>query len=153
MELKLSVILFALIQLFCVKAFAIDEVDSNVIERSIGKLLISHDEKYSYQNDLNSFGSAKLFDEFYNIYEIEIKKLPKEERISFFWASMWHLDFGGHSMEQFQALVFDDCGGDYITRLEAYVAKESELKRDKSRLFLSEKVLLGLKILKARKIQ
>ena len=127
--------------------------EATVVQNSIGKLLLSHDEKYSYQNDLNPFGSAVIFDEFIEVYNKNIKGLKKEERLKFFWSAMWHLDFDGHYMFQFQKLILDDCGEEFIKKLEDYIKKETELQRNKTRLYLSEKVLAGLNSIKARRAQ
>jgi len=61
---------------------------------------------------------------------------------------MWHLDFDGHYMEKFQSLIIKDCGDQFISKLYEYINKEQKLKRDKSKLYLSEKVLAGLKLIK-----
>lgn len=139
----LLIVLFTSTQLIYNVAFS---GDTKVLESSIGKLLIFHDQKFSYQNDLNPFGSAIMYDEFVATYKDNIKGLKLEERVNFFWFAMWHLDFDGHSMEQFQMLITNDCGDNFIERLEQYVKKESELKRNKTRLYLSKKVLSGLKL-------
>jgi hypothetical protein len=116
------------------------------VENSLGKLLLSHDKKHSYQVDLNSFGSAEVYKEFIEIYNKTIKSLPVSYRIQFFWSSMLHLSFDGHYMEEFQKVIAQDCGKEFIAKLKEYVKKEKKLKRYRSRLFLSEKVLEGLKI-------
>ena len=109
--------------------------DPTIVKRSIGQLLLSHDQKFSYQKDDNPFGSTILYDEFVKVFNNEIKTLPTEDRVNFLWAAMWHLDFDGHSMMQFQMLVAENCGDAFVSRLETYVAKESELKRNKTRLY------------------
>ena len=119
--------------------------NTEIIERSIGKLLLSHDQKFSYQNDLNPFGSAILYDELVKLFNSDIKSLPKEERVNFLWSAMWHLSFDGHVMMQFQMLVAEDCGELFVSRLQKYIEIESELQRSKSRLYLSQKVLSGIK--------
>lgn len=119
-----------------------------VLQRSIGELIISHDTRYSYQEGSNPFGSTINFDEFVKIYRKDIEKLKVDLRIQYFWFGMWHLGFGGHNMYQFQELIIHDCGDEFIQRLDEYITTESELKRDKNRLYLSGKVLQGLKNLK-----
>lgn len=51
-------------------------------------------------------------------------------------------------MEEFQEIVFDDCGDFFIEKLEKYVEIEREVKRSKSRLYLSEGVLADLVAMK-----
>ena len=124
--------------------------DSNtvLVEKNIGNLILFSDNQYSYQVDLNPFGSAKVYDEFQRIYNKDIKGLPEADRINFLWSSMWHLGFDGHYMEQFQEIVFLDCGDEFVSRLEKYINNESELKRNKTKLHLSKKVLEGLRLVK-----
>lgn len=126
------------------------EPSRNIIEESIGYLVLSHSDKYSYKNDLNDFGAAILFDEFLKIYQTNIENLDLDKRIDFLWSAMWHLEFDGHYMEEFQKIVYLDCGESFIKRLEVYIQNESKLKRNGSRLYLSKKVLAGLKLLKSR---
>ncbi len=123
----------------------------HMLENNIGKLLLLHDEKYSYQIDLNSFGAAEIYNDFLEIYNINIKLMPKKYRINYFWFSMWHLGFDGHYMVKFQELIMQDCGEDFIDKLQKYVSKEQKLKRYKSRLYLSKKVLEGLKMIREKK--
>ncbi len=101
--------------------------------------------------DLNSFGSAKVYKEFLEIYNQKIKSLPMDYRINYFWTGMWHLSFDGHYMNELQELIIQDCGVKFIDRLQEYVNKEKKLKRYKSRLYLSEKVLEGLIQIRDRK--
>lgn len=90
MRKTLFVLLLTTVQLGC----ATDSSnDMELVALGIGKLLVSHDEKFSYQHDLNPFGSAIMFDEFVGIYNNEIKELNKDARIKFFWAAMWHQYF------------------------------------------------------------
>jgi len=116
-----------------------------VVEQSIGRLVVSHDEKFSYQYDQNHFGLAKLAGDFRDTYYKNIQQLEVKYRIQYFWAAMWHLGFSGGEMGAFQELVLTDCGDEFIQKLEGYVAKETELNRSKRRLQLSKRVLFGLK--------
>ena len=127
---------------------AFSENNNLKLENSLGQLILLHSKKFSYEDDLNPFGSAQIYEEFLQLYETKIKTLPETERINYFWGSMWHLDFDGHYMAEFQALVMNDCGEGFIKKLEDYLEKERELQRYKSRLYLSERVLSGLRLLK-----
>ena len=147
MKIFIIFLMVALIQIPLAYSSSYDEL----LESSVGKLLLLHDKKHSYQVDLNSFGSAEVYKEFLEIYNREIKSLPKDYRINYFWAGMWHFGFDGHYMSEFQELIMQDCGKEFIDRLQEYVNKEKKLKRYKSRLYLSEKVLEGLKMIRARK--
>lgn len=118
--------------------------DSETVEEAIGKLIVLHDKKFSYSQGDNAFGVEELYQEFENIYQEQISHLELKDKLSFFWASMWHLGFDGHSMYKFQTLIANDCGGEFIRRLELYINREEQLQRDKSRLFLTKKVLEGL---------
>ena len=138
---SLALALFAL-QTACVSPSRSNE---EVVDRSIGALLISHDRKFSHDGGPTAFAGEELYEEFQRVYESKIRPLPDAERLRFLWAAMWHLGFDGHPMEEFQRLVLDDCGDIFVDRLERYVKAESELQRDKSRLHLSMKVLAGLK--------
>jgi len=131
-----------LLQAACALASAGSE---EIVDRSIGALLISHDAMFRHDGGPAAFAGEKLYQQFRKAYEAEIKGLALEERFRFLWAAMWHLGFDGHAMEEFQELVLKDCGDLFIERLENYVKAESELQRDKSRLHLSQKVLAGMK--------
>ena len=122
--------------------------NSDILERNIGKLVLSHNQKFSYKNDLNPFGTAMIHDEFEKTFDSEIKGLPVEDRVKFLWFAMWHLNFDGHGMMEFQELVVKDCGEPFISRLEKYIETESKLQRSKGRLYLSKKVLVGIKQIK-----
>jgi len=147
----MKIFLFAVFLIISQSGYAIAaSTDMEIVERNIGKLLLSHDEKFSYQNNLNPFGSAIMLDELVSIYNGDIRVLNKDARIKFFWSAMWHLDFDGHSMLQFQKLILKDCGDEFINRLEKYVNTEAELKRNKTKLYLSKKVLVDLLNLKSQ---
>jgi hypothetical protein len=118
--------------------------EKTVLERTIGALLLSHDQKLSYQNGPVAFAVDRIYNEFFEAFITRIKGLPVEDRVSFFWFAMWHLTFDGHIMMQFEKLVEGDCGDQFIARLEKYIATESKLKRNKGRLFLSKKVPVGI---------
>ncbi|WP_028582148.1 hypothetical protein [Desulfogranum japonicum] len=118
--------------------------DGLSLEECIGRLVVLHDENFSYQKDDNPFGSAILYDDMVDLYINHVKKMPEYDRVAFFWFAMWHLDFDGHYMELFQELVYEDCGDVFMNKLEKYIEKEKQLQRSKSRLYLSEKVLAGL---------
>ena len=124
--------------------------DKFMVQNSVGKLVLFHDSKYSYQKDLNSLGSVEVFRELLKVYDKNIKNLPIPRRVDFFWSSMWHLELDGHSMVEFQKLVMKDCGEAFMKRLQIYIDKESELKRNKLRLSLSRKVLLGMKLIQEK---
>ena len=119
-----------------------------LLENSIGKLVLLHNKMFAYTKDKNPFGSAKVFVEFQSMYEQHIKHLDTEERVNYFWFGMWHLDFDGHYMMQFQRMIHKDCKEAFVERLNHYIQVESELDRNKSRLFLSQQVLKGIKLLK-----
>ncbi|MES9969874.1 MAG: hypothetical protein ABW092_07540 [Candidatus Thiodiazotropha sp.] len=119
--------------------------DGSVVEQKIGQLIISHDQMFSYENDDNPFGSTMLYDQFVKVFNSDIKLLSKDDQVRFLWSAMWHLDFDGHSMMQFQTIIAQNCGEEFIEKLEGYVKIENELQRNKSRLHLSEKVLFGIK--------
>ncbi len=140
-KLSLIIVSFAL-QVACASSLIENE---GVVERSVGALLISHDRKYSHDGGVNEFAGPMLYEEFQQVYDSKIRPLPEEERLQFLWAAMWHFGFDGHLMEEFQELVLDDCGDQFIDRLQRYVEVETELQRNKPRLYLSEKVLAGLK--------
>ena len=140
MKLPLVIIIISL--LFISKAYPSNEII--IVEQSLGKLIVSHDRKFSYSIDDNSFGGELLFREFEEVYHRKIKLLHEKNRLDFLWASMWHLGFDGHAMFEFQTLILSDCGQNFIKRLESFIQKEEEFSRDKSRLYLSKKVLTGL---------
>ena len=141
-KLSLVIVLFSL-QVACGSRFVGSE---GVVDRSVGALLISHDRMYSHDGGVNELAGPMLYEEFQEIYDSKIRPLPEGELLRFLWSAMWHFCFDGHLMEEFQELVLDDCGDLFIDRLERYVEVESELQRNKSRLYLSEKVLAGLKM-------
>lgn len=120
----------------------------DILKKNIGELVLSHNKKFSYENDKNPFGGDIVFSEFKGIYQKNIKKLDERYRVNFFWFAMWHLDFDGHAMLEFQKLIKKDCGNAFIEKLERYIKVESQLNRNKSRLFLSKKVFEGLRLLK-----
>lgn len=126
------------------------DVKQEKLNNSIGKLLILHDKKFSYQNDLNSLGSAEVFMLFEKEFHQHIANLPLTYRIDYFWSSMWHLSFDGDYMSQFQQIVYFDCGDEFILRLTKYIKIETELNRSKKRLYLSKKVLGGLLLIRDR---
>jgi len=143
MKFNIRILLIILFVANTAKAEQLSEND--ILANSLGRLIIEHDQRHSYENGLNPFGSAISYDEFVKIYQSDIQKLKINLRIKYFWSAMWHLSFDGHSMGQFQMLVLKDCGDEFIQKLDEYVAKETELKRDKGKLYLSNKVLLGMK--------
>lgn len=121
---------------------------NEVLDTSVGELIVLHDKQSSYSYGDNPFGSAKVFLRFEQLYKTKIINQSKSVRSDFFWAAMWHLRFDGDYMGQFQSIAYDDLGTDFIDRLQNYVDKESELKHSKDKLFLSNQVLTGLKQLK-----
>jgi hypothetical protein len=139
-KLSLALALFAL-QVACASPSLSGE---ETVNRSIGALLVTHDQMNRHEGGPTAFAGKKLYQEFIRAYESDIKELPEEERFRFLWAAMWHLGFDGHLMEEFQQLVLADCGDLFAERLVSYVKAESELQRNKTRLYLSEKVLAGM---------
>ena len=81
MKIFIIFLMVALIQIPLEYSSSYDEL----LESSVGKLLLLHDKKHSDQVDLNSFGSAEVYKEFLEIYNREIKSLPKDYRINYFW--------------------------------------------------------------------
>lgn len=142
MNKQLCVLLVILVQCGCVTT---PTTDLSVVEHSIGQLVISHDQKFSYENDNNPLGSVILFDEFVKVFNSDIKSLSKDDQIRFLWSVMWHLNFDGYSMMQFQTIVANSCGEEFVKKMEDYIKKETELQRNKTRLYLSKKVLFGIK--------
>ena len=136
--------------LFCLVGCASIQSTDNEVEVAVGRLVILHDLKFGYTYDDNPFGSSEVFQEFLSIYKSKVKYLPVEQRVDYFWASMWHLDFDGHLMEEFQEIVYKDCDRAFISRLEKFVEREKELNRGRARLYLSEKVLRGLRLIKQK---
>ena len=130
--------------LLCFSSNSHSHSETKIVEQSIGSLILSHDRKFSYSIDDNSFGGELLFQEFKAVYLNKIKNLSEKHRLEFLWASMWHLGFDGHTMFEFQELILNDCGQAFINKLESFINKEEKLQRDKSRLYLSKKVLTGL---------
>lgn len=127
---------------------AFSVTNNETLEISIGKLVLLHDKLFSYENDSNPFGAAEAFILFEQEYTNNIKTLPVEYRIKYFWASMWHLDFDGEYMERFQQIVYSDCGEAFLVKLNKYLSIESKLKRNTTRLYLTDKVYLGFRILR-----
>jgi hypothetical protein len=119
-------------------------VESNAAEVSIGKLVSAHDRERRYDKGDGSFGSSMIFAQLEKEYRVNVQTLPLDARVDFFWSSMWHLGFDGDEMAQFQDLLLADCGDAFIGKLEAYVAREKEFRRNASRLHLSEMVLKAL---------
>jgi hypothetical protein len=116
----------------------------DILESSVGKILLSHDKMFRYASEDSGFNHVVLYDEFSNIYKENIQSLAIGERIEYFWFAMWHLNFDGHIMMQFQELLIKDCGNEFILKLKDYIDKESVLIRNKSRLKYSKKVLREL---------
>ena len=131
----------------CGVAIAIPKGNA-VLERTIGELLLSHDQKLSYKNGPVAFSVQIVSNDFFEAYDSRIKGLPVEDRVNFLWFAMWHLDFDGHLMMQFEELVVEDCAEQFISRLEKYIKTESKLQHDKDRLHLSKMVLVGIKQIK-----
>lgn len=142
-----AIMLLILSQIFGYSGAAFSSQHGKVLEASIGKLVALHDTLFSYQNNSNSFGSAEVFVLFEQEYKKNIKTLPVEYRIKYFWASMWHLNFDGDYMEQFQEIIYSDCGELFLIKLQKYIAIENELKRDKAKLYLTSKVYSGLMLI------
>jgi hypothetical protein len=151
MNNKIQIIIVLLLITINQTPLAYSSSYDETLENVMGNLVLLHDKKHSYQTDLNSFGSAEVYKKFIEIYNQKIKSLPIDYRINYFWTGMWHLSFDGHYMSEFQQLIMHDCGKKFINRLQEYVNKEKKLNRYKSRLYLSEKVLEGLKMIHDRK--
>ncbi len=122
-----------------------------ILERSIGELILVHNQLLSYEEGPMAFSIDYIYAEFHDIYQTEIKQLPLENRINFFWFAMWHLDFDGHVMMEFQKLVYMDCGKEFIKKLEGYIKTETKLNHFKGRLYFTKKVLTGMNLIKELK--
>lgn len=144
-----KILYFTLLNFFALWLCFAEDNSDRLINESLGKLLLLHDFKYSYQKDLNPFGGAEIYDEFVRQYDKKISKLPKKIQVDYLWSVMWHMDFDGHYMYQFQQLVMKDCGPEFIARLEGYIEKESKLNRNKTKFYLSKQVLAGLNLIKS----
>ena len=143
---KLLIVMFILLSQ-CGNAIASPK-ERAILERAIGELLLSHDQKLSYQNGPVGFAGQIISNEFFEAYDTRIKGMPVEDRVNFLWFAMWHLGFDGHLMMEFEKLVEKDCRDQFIERLEKYIKTESKLKHSKDRLHLSKKVLVGIKHIK-----
>lgn len=146
---KLLIVMFILLSQ-CGIAIASPQ-EKAVLERTIGELLLSYDQKSSYQNGPVGFAGQIISNEFFEAYNTKIKGMSVEDRVSFLWFAMSHLHFDGHLMMMFEKLVEEDCGDQFIARLEKYIKIESELQRDKRLLHLSKKVLVGIKDIREKR--
>jgi len=125
------------------------DYEQEAVGSSVGKIILLNDSLVRYEKSpTNPLGAAEAFLLFKSEYENKIKKLSVESRMNFFWSIMWHISLGGGYMEEFQEIVFDDCGDFFVEKLEKYVEIEREVKRSKSRLYLSERVLADLVAMK-----
>jgi hypothetical protein len=120
-----------------------------VVAGSLGKLILLHDAMLSYKNGPVAFATDRFYyEQFLPEYQEKITGLAVESRVDFFWSGMWHLGFDGHVMEEFQSLILQDCGDEFVVRLQSYISQERELGKSSSRLQLAEKVLAGLQLVK-----
>ena len=143
---NMRLLLFVFLAVLCSCASSSNAIDpAETVQQAVGELVISHDKNASYLEHDNPFGSAVLFEEFIILYHAKIQGLSLEHRVNFLWAVMWHMDFDGHSMLEFQKIIANDCGVEFLSRLERYIDKEVQLSRNRSRLFLSQKVYVDLK--------
>jgi hypothetical protein len=130
-------------------AAGVAAAQDEVVAASLGKLILLHDGMLSYRNGPVAFATDRFYyEQFLPEYEEKIKGLAVESRLDFFWSGMWHLGFDGHLMEEFQSLILQDCGDEFVARLQSYVSQERDLGKSSNRLQLAEKVLAGLQMAK-----
>lgn len=147
---RLSITTVLVILCCTVNSAAYSSDESKLLQdRSLGKLISLSDKMHSYEDGSNNpFGSRDVFFLLEAEYESTIKNLPLDNRVNFFWSSMMHLSFDGEYMHRFQEILYADCGGYFIAKLEAYILKEEELQRNKGALYLSKKVYKNLSAMK-----
>ena len=144
--------LIGILALISSKAIALGSdklAEASILEKSVGKVVLSVDSYLRYDHsETNPFGIAQAFLIFRDEYHKNIKTLSVENRVSYFWAALWHLSLQGGYLTEFEELVLNDCVDEFIEKLSHYVGIEEKLQRDKTRLALSNIVFNDLKILK-----
>lgn len=137
--------LFVTFSILCSLSFA-DEINNrDLLERSVGRLVLHGDIVYLHQNGFDGFRYSPylLFQEEYENY---IKILPAEDRVLFFWATLWHLRLDGEYMESFIDLAYKDCGQIFIKKLEKFIDEEDSLAKQRTwRYELATKILYRMR--------
>jgi len=126
-------------------AFAAD--NREILERSIGKLILMSDSVYSYEHGDSPFGDSKTAHEAAVLYEKHIRHLPEKSRVDYFWALMWHFSFVFTSeFVLFADPILRDCGPAFLKKLEKYIEKEENIQRNERKLQIAKNFLRDLKV-------
>ncbi len=143
---------FLLVSSFVSAESSIDSSSVKRLETSVGKVLLSFNShvRYDYSKS-NPFGIAEPFSLFKKEYDENIKNLPVDYRVDYFWFALWYMGLQGGFMTEFQDMVAKDCLDEFVNKLEQFVSVESNLQRNKTRLRISKLVLNDLK--RAKKIK
>ena len=139
------------IAIFLIGCAPITKSQEHPIETNLGKLILMHEKAISYEKGPNLFGSGPVFGEFLQVYDEQIGSMATKDKVEFLWAAMWHLDFDGHYMEQFQQIVMTDCPQEFKYKLGVFIEWESQKRSETPRLRKAAKVLRGLEILEERR--
>ena len=95
---------------------------------SIGRVILVHDEVWSYQSEsykTGGFAISKIIDK---EYEDKISKMPIKYRIDYFWAIMMHISLDGSFFEDFMLLVKKDCNKEFVDHIDQFLKKSKELR-------------------------
>ncbi|WP_308366730.1 MULTISPECIES: hypothetical protein [unclassified Microbulbifer] len=124
--------------------------EMSTLQSSIGKVILSADSYLRYDHsDTNPFGISQAFVIFKDEHQKNIKTLPVDQRVDYFWAGLWHLGLQGGYLTEFVELVSLDCADEFIKKLERYVKMEEKLQRNRTRLAIAKTILNNLKRLRA----
>ena len=115
------------------------------LERSIGKIVRLANKARSYEeNGMHAFwGDGEVWTLFFEEYEKNVKNLPIESRVEYFWFGMWFLKLGAGPSEQFTELVSRECPEEYSRKLKHFISRHKELwgeDKDK-KIYFTEKIL------------
>jgi hypothetical protein len=136
------ILLLTVLQIGC--AHASD--DREILERSVGKLILMHDYAFSYEDSLNPFADGPIAHEAAYIYEKEIKHLSEKSKVQYFWVLITHFGFFLSSEDRaIKVQILRDCGPAFFRKLEKYIKTEEEMQRDDGQLDRAKKVLRELK--------
>ncbi len=122
-----------------------ENIFSNTVSLSVGKIISLSDAYHRYEySDTNPFGEAQAFILFEEEYKKNIKSIPVEYRVKFFWSILWHLDLQGDHLTEFLKIIEEDCYKHFTDKLTFYIEREEKITRNKYRLKLSKGVLTSL---------
>lgn len=121
----LAIILSALVGYFAAK-----DTERGRTLRSIGYLIAERDTTRSHKHQYDAFGAGPVSSEFKRIYEDSIAKFGCENRVDYFWSSMWHIGFQGGPLNLFLDTVdSDSCLPAFMKRLRNYLDTAKKIGR------------------------